>query len=195
MEYTSVYSPPIRLSSNIKPKRLTDPKYFPDLDIKLGFVGCKNDSEGPNYLESYFTLKKSMTLEGGQKLEEGIKFHVFSDKVSSTTSGQSILTLYVSFVLLVGTYVRNFFAGQPEKIILTEMPHNEEIMDLCEGIKISRYSYDFEEEEKLYYILIEIMRSPDILILLTSSSIDQFNQRLDMTKKEAKVEEEKKEKK
>ena len=39
------------------------------------------------------------------------------------------------------------------------------------------------------------MRSPDILILLTSSSIDQFNQRLDMTKKEEKIEEEKKEKK
>jgi hypothetical protein len=106
-----------------------------------------------------------------------------------------VLTFYVAFVLVVGSYVRNFFAGQPEKIILTEMPHNEEIMDLCEGIKISRYSYDFEEEEKLYYILIEIMRSPDILILLTSSSIDQFNQRLDMTKKEEKIEEEKKEKK
>ena len=183
VEYTSVYSPPIRLSSNIKPKRLTDPKYFPDLDIKLGFVGCKNDSEGPNYLESYFTLKKSMTLEGGQKLEEGIKFHVFSDKVSSTTSGQSILTLYVSFVLLVGTYVRNFFAGQPEKIRLTEMPDSQEIINLCEGIRISRNSFDFQNEEKLYYRLIELMRSPEYLRKLTQSSIDQFKRRKEMTKK------------
>ena len=62
------------------------------------------------------------------------------------------------------------------------MPHNEELLNLCEGIKVSRYSYNFEEEEKLYYILIEIMRSPDYLRLLTSSSIDQFNQRLIMTK-------------
>ena len=69
------------------------------------------------------------------------------------------------------------------------MPHNEELMDLCEGIKISRYSYNFEEEEKLYYILIEIMRSPDILRLLTSSSIDQFGQRLEMTKAEQEEEE------
>ena len=76
------------------------------------------------------------------------------------------------------------------------MPHNEELMDLCEGIKIARYSYDFEEEEKLYYILIEIMRSPDYLILLTSSSVDQFNDRLKMTKLEEEINEEnKKEKK
>ena len=62
------------------------------------------------------------------------------------------------------------------------MPHNEVLMDLCEGIKISRYSYNFEDEEKYYYILIEIMRSPDILRNFTTSSIDQFEQRLEMTK-------------
>ena len=62
------------------------------------------------------------------------------------------------------------------------MPHNDELLELCEGIKVSRYSFNFEEEEKLYYILIEIMRSPDYLRLLTSSSIDQFSQRLIMTK-------------
>ena len=73
------------------------------------------------------------------------------------------------------------------------MPNNGEIMDLCEGIKISRYSYDFDEEEKLYYILIEIMRSPDYLRLLTNLSMDQFEQRLQMTKElEEKEAEEKK---
>ena len=184
IEYPSVYSPPIRLSSNIKPKRLTDPKYFPNLDIKLGFVGCHKDSENrSNYLESYFTLKKVMTPKSGNKFEEGIKFHVFSDKVSSTTSGKSILTLYVSFVLLVGTYVRNFFAGQPEKIRLTEMPYSKEIINLCEGIRISRNSFDFQKEEKLYYRLIELMRSPEYLRNLTHSSMEQFKTRKEMTKK------------
>ena len=94
----------------------------------------------------------------------------------------SVLTFYVGFVLVVGNYVRNFFSGQPEKITLTEMPNNEELLNLCDGIKVSRYSYNFDEEEKLYYILIEIMRSPDYLRLLTNSSIDQFSQRLEMTK-------------
>lgn len=185
--YKSIYAAPIRLSSNIKPKRLTDPKYFWNLDVKIGFVGCKNETgengtKVPNYLESYFTLKKVMNLSNTDH-EEGVKFHVFSDKVSSTVSGQSILTLYVSFVLLIGTYVRNFFAGQPEKIMLTEMPYSKRIIDLCEGIKIARNSFDFQKEERLYYRLIELMRSPEYLRTLTESSIEQFNRRQEMTKK------------
>ena len=182
--YKNVYSPPIRLSSNIKPKRLTDKKYFPNLDIKLGFVGCKvlGNDKNFSYLESYFTLKKVMNItdEATKKnisIEEGVKFHVFSDKVSSTTSGTNVLTFYISFVLLIGNYVRNFFAGQPEKIMLTEMPYSERIINLCEGIKISRNSYDFEKEEKYYYTLIEFMRSPGFLRKLTESSREQFRRR------------------
>ena len=62
------------------------------------------------------------------------------------------------------------------------MPHPEELINLCEGIKMSRYSFDFEEEEKLYYILIEFMRSPDYLREITTSSIEQFNKRMLLNK-------------
>jgi hypothetical protein len=244
--FNNIYSPPIRLSATVNPKRLTDEKYFPNLDIKIGFVGCRNETineenddeekenddkkkekekevefnefrknkilentrerdyddiilnyinqynekydntstnvtKKPSYLESYFTVEKILRLNGEEQFE-GMKFHVFSDQVSSTTSGQSILTFYLSFVLLVGTYVRNFFAGQPEKIMLTEMPHSEEIINLCEGIRVSRNSFDFEQEEKLYYILIELMRSPEYLRTLTHSSTEQFKQRQELTK-------------
>ena len=79
--------------------------------------------------------------------------------------------------------MRNFFAGQPSKITLTEMPYCQEIINLCEGIKISRNSFDFNQEEKLYYILIELMRSPDYLRFLTDSSVDQFNRRKILTQK------------
>ena len=133
------------------------------------------------YLESYFTVEKILKINEEVQYE-GTKFHVFSEKVSTTTSGKNILTFYISFVLLIGTYVRNFFAGEPEKIMLTEMPHSEKIINLCEGIKVSRNSFDFEQEEKLYYILIEIMRSPDYLRTLTQSSTEQFEQRLKLTK-------------
>ncbi len=184
--YNDIFSPPIRLKASVHPKRITDKNYFQNLPIQLGFVGCKNisDKNEPNgtrnsYLESYFIFSHYIKENNNT---EGIKFHVFSDQVSSTTYNYSVLTFYVAFVLVVGNYVRNFFSGQPEKISLTEMPHNEELINLCEGIKVSRYSFNFDEEEKLYYILIEIMRSPEYLRLLTSSSIDQFSQRLIMTK-------------
>ena len=190
--FKNFYSAPIRLTANPNSKVIEDSKNIEKFDVFLGFTGCRNltdnynktdnknnlyDSENNtyhSYLESYF-------LFGNNKNKDGIIFHVFSDKVSTTTSGYSILTFYVSFILLAGTYVRNFFAGQPSKITLTEMPECKEIINLCEGITISRNSFDFEQEEKLYYILMELMRSPDYLRYLTESSIEQYNKRRMLT--------------
>ena len=185
LTFNNIISPPIRLKGSSIPTRLKNKNYFPNLDVQLGFVGCqkKYDETAENntrisYIESYFLFG----IYKGENETEGIIFHVFSDQVSSTTFSYSVLTFYVAFVLVIGNYVRNFFTGQPEKISLTEMPHNEELLKICEGIKVSRYRFNYDEEEKLYYILIEIMRSPDYLRLLTSSSIDQFSQRLKLTK-------------
>ena len=186
--FKNVYSPPIRLSATSIPKRILDEKYFPNLDISIGFV-CPKDQNNDgknvtniNYFGSYFTAKKVIKDSNGHIEIEGIKFHVFNDQVSTTTSGTTILTFYVSFVLLAGTYIRNFFAGHPEKIILNEMPHVEEIINLCEGIRLARYMSDFEQEEKLYYVLIELMRSPDYLRTLTKSSTEQFKDRKELSK-------------
>ena len=57
------------------------------------------------------------------------------------------------------------------------MPHAQEIINLCEGVKIARCGYDFKNEEYLYTVLIELMRSPDYLKMLTSSSLQQFKVR------------------
>ena len=84
---------------------------------------------------------------------------------------------------MAGSYVREFLANEPEKIMLEEMPHPKRIVDLCEGIKISRYSYDLKSEEYLYTILIELMRSPDYLKLITDSSLDHFKLREELTEK------------
>ena len=190
--FKNIYSAPIRLTANVNSREIEDEKYIKKYDVYLGFIGCKNITNDKDnndktiyneniyhsYLESYFTFGNDNDTN-----KEGLIFHVFSDEVSTTTSGYSILTFYVSFILICGSYVRNFFAGQPSKITLTEMPYCQDIIDLCEGIKISRYSYDFEQEEKLYYILMELMRSPDFLKYLTDSSVDQFNKRKSLNEK------------
>ena len=188
VEFKNVYSPPIRLSATTIPKTILDEKFFHNLGLKIGFV-CQNEQNNDdksrtkiNYFGSYFTAKKVFEDSNGHVEIGGIVFHVFSDQVSTTTSGRTILTFYVSFVLLAGTYIRNFFAGNPEKIILNEMPHVEEIMNLCEGVRLARYMYDFEQEEKLYYALIELMRSPDYLRILTKSSTEQFKERKELSK-------------
>ena len=180
--FKEIYLAPIRLTANVNSREIQDKEYFKKFDVYLNLIGCKivrDDINGNylSYLESYFNFG----IHYQNNSTEGIFFHVFSDKVSTTTSGYSVIGFYVSFILLVGTYVRNFFAGQPSKITLTEMPCCQEIINLCEGIKVSRYNFDFEQEEKLYYILMELMRSPDYLKNLTESSVEQFNKRKKLT--------------
>ena len=177
--FKEFYSIPLRLTANLIPGIILDEKLDFNYDVTLGFIGCEKEDNDTNYLESYFTLEKIGKI--GEDEEGGLVFHVFSDKVSSSTSGYSVLTFYVSFVLLAGTYVRNFFSGQPTKITLTELPNPEAIINLCEGVLVSRYSFDYDQEEKLYYILIELMRSPDYLKILTESSTQQFQRRRELT--------------
>ena len=184
VSFENIYSTPHHLTANIYPEIFFDENYNFTQGFTLGFSGCKKNSNNETtYLESFFTLKK-ITKERNNKNNSGIVFHIFSDKISSTISGYSVITFYVTFILLAGTYIRNFFSGQEEKIILTEMPNPEEIINLCEGILLARFSFDYEQEEELYYILIELMRSPDYLRILTNSSMEQFYKRRNLTYKE-----------
>ena len=177
------YKAPMRLSSTAHPKLIDLEEDTKNISVILSFLNCKkitNDKTTKiSYTESYFQLKKSETYDDEYN---GIEFHTFSDKVSSVSSTYSVLTFYLSFVLIAGSYVRNFLQGHPEKIMLTEMPETEQFVNLCEGIKTARFSFDLEKEEHLYYVLIELMRSPDYLKLLTKSSLQQFKDRRDNLK-------------
>lgn len=102
---------------------------------------------------------------------QGIEFFTFSDLVSPTSASYDVLTFYVSFILIIGRFVRTFVSGEAEKVIYTEMPRPHKLVHLCEGIKISRYKQDLEREDKLYYVLIDLMRSPEILKMITKSSL------------------------
>ena len=177
------YNPPLRLTSGSDITVIEDERHFSKKSVKLGFQGCFIENNKNNYFNSYFTLS---TFDPETEKEEPVEFHTFSDQISETTSGYSVMTFYVSFVLLVGSYVREFMESEPEKIMLEEMPHPKKIVDLCEGVKTARYSYDFRNEEYLYTVLIELLRSPDYLKLITDSSLDHFRLReeLNMQEKE-----------
>ena len=166
----NAYYTPLRLTSSPIVNIIEDKEYFSYRDIQLGFKGCKYVEGEKNYLNSFFTVK---TINNSSQTSP-FEIHVFNDQISEATSGYSVLTFYITFVLLAGSYIRNFLSSEPEKIILGEMPHAQEIINLCEGVKIARYGYDFKNEEYLYTVLIELMRSPDYLKMLTSSSLQQF---------------------
>ena len=102
---------------------------------------------------------------------EGIKFVTFSDLYSEVTFGYDVLTFYVTFVIVAGRVIRAIFLGNAERIMYIQMVNPNRLFALCEGIKISRIRNDFLQEEKLYYLLIDLMRSPEIIKNMTQSSL------------------------
>ena len=102
---------------------------------------------------------------------QGIKFVTFSDLYSKVTFGYDVLTFYVTFVILAGKVIRAIFLGSAERIMYIQMVNPNRLFSLCEGIKISRIRNDFLQEEKLYYLLIDLMRSPEIIKNMTQSSL------------------------
>ena len=61
--------------------------------------------------------------------------------------------------------------GQAERVIYTEMVNPNKLLTLCEGIRISRIKKDFLQEGRLYYLLIDLMRSPEMMKSITKSSL------------------------
>ena len=112
--------------------------------------------------------------------DNGIQYHVLNEKISSGTFGYNVIGFYSAFILVIGTYVTNFFNYDPSSINIGEMPHPKKLLRICEGIKVSRYLHDFKNEEYYFNFLIEILRTPDLIKQLTTSTLKQFNERKEL---------------
>jgi len=55
-----------------------------------------------------------------------------------------VLTFYITFILVIGNVLKRALSGGAERVILNEMPELQDVLNLCEGIKIYRYKHDFQ---------------------------------------------------
>ena len=154
-----VFSPYQKLQTDSEPTVLIDKKFGAKLVLKRYLNGN----------HSYFHWNIYTMDNGNTNL--GLEFITFSDFYSSFTFGMDVISFYVTFVVLVGNVIRSVFLGQSERIMYTEMVNPAKLLSVCEGIKISRIKKDFLQEEKLYYLLIDFMRSPEMFKNITVSSL------------------------
>ena len=117
--------------------------------------------------------KKDFNFEVNEDINnfDGIEFLCFTDLFSAATMGYDVITFYITFILVSGELIRKIFLGEAERIIYTEMVNINRLFSVCEGIKISRIRKNYLQEEKLYYLLIDMVRSPEIIKNLTQSSL------------------------
>lgn len=162
--------------------------FFPNMPLILIWLSSSGQSLTPDIItdsnkKKTIILKKIPDPNGyffwevGIMSEEhklqGLVFFTISEKYSPMTFSFSVVTFYISVVWLCGRLIRWFLAG-PVNFIMTEMPNPEPIINLCNGVYLSRMTGDLKREEELFYELVDILRSPEMLKLITGrSSIKQ----------------------
>jgi hypothetical protein len=52
------------------------------------------------------------------------------------------------------------------------MTNPDELLLLCEAIHISRLENNIEREEYLYFIMLDILRSPEVVKIITETSVE-----------------------
>ena len=87
--------------------------------------------------------------------EKGITLYTLSDKVTPQFFSYSLITFYVSVIYVIGGFLRKAVYPPTEKFFITEMPNSEKMLQLCEGIVLSRLSKNIVQEEILFFVLMD----------------------------------------
>jgi hypothetical protein len=73
----------------------------------------------------------------------------------------------VSFILLIGKFLRMSTTGQIVTIMFRELPEVDYILRICLDLYLVREMKEFHLEEDLYGKLVFLYRSPETLIKVT----------------------------
>ena len=104
---------------------------------------------------------------------DGIVFFLILDNFSkSLAMFSSVVAMYTGFVLIIGNVIRGVFTGQTAKIWTTDVAKAEQIIRICEGVTAARIEGDPVREEVLYWELLDIMRSPEMIKLITDNNLE-----------------------
>ncbi|EEE54633.1 hypothetical protein OsJ_01891 [Oryza sativa Japonica Group] len=87
--------------------------------------------------------------------------------IGETLSKFSIWSLYITFVLAVARFIRLQCSDLRMRIPYENLPSCDRLLDICEGIYAARAEGELEVEEVLYWTLVNIYRSPHMLLEYT----------------------------
>jgi hypothetical protein len=83
---------------------------------------------------------------------------------------KSLGVIYITFIYGFFKIFRSLFVSPVSKIPIKECKDPAYILMLIETIELYRLKQMLQEEEELYFLLIDIMRSPDFLKKLSGDS-------------------------
>jgi len=93
--------------------------------------------------------------------EVGMSLIVISDKtLPSLLDDYPVLIFYVTIVYTIFKLLRSGLVPQSVETVILDAPFPDDILMLCETINLYRVKGNFEKEEELYFLLVDIMRNP-----------------------------------
>lgn len=91
------------------------------------------------------------------------------DKYQNLIGGLGFTALYTSVIFVVANMIRGAFAGNLPQIPYFQNPKSDSIIQICEAVETLRVRKQYREEYLMYYELIDIIRSPDLIKYLSGS--------------------------
>ncbi|XP_035801250.1 piezo-type mechanosensitive ion channel component 2 isoform X1 [Amphiprion ocellaris] len=147
--------------------------FFRPMSIKLQQVNKTSEKDADQW---WVVEECSPVLTSAEHKCHSIEIVVFSDKVSPSSlgflAGHGIVGLYMSVVLVIGKFVREFFNGISRSIMFEELPCVDRVLKLCTDIFVVRETGEMELEETLFEKLIFLYRSPETMIKMTREKKD-----------------------
>ena len=71
-------------------------------------------------------------------LEGGLRLKMASDKFTKAIFGYSVMSFYISIILVIANYFRFLFQGTVHTIITSDIPYPDPALALCNGILRAR---------------------------------------------------------
>jgi len=78
-------------------------------------------------------------------IENGLKIKIASDKYTKAIFGYSVMSFYISIILVIANYFRFLFQGSANTIILNDIPFADPVLSMCNGVYKARYDGDTEQ--------------------------------------------------
>ncbi len=85
---------------------------------------------------------------------------VFSRRNLPSYLNLPLLTFYISIIYVIAKLFRFGLVPITSSIFINDAPNPDEILMLCETINLYRLKGMLIEEEELFFLLIDILRSP-----------------------------------
>ncbi|KAF4675636.1 hypothetical protein FOL46_000828 [Perkinsus olseni] len=160
--------------------------YVKDPTMWYSLVSSITGSQGSQFALMGSSEEDSCPGQGGVVCSNGVStgvngvsFTLILDKVFGGNEVGGFLSLgilgfYVTIIYAIGQFIRVMFQDASQKVIYSEIPNPQELLDLISGVAIAQVYGDMRREFVMYNCLVKILRSPETLIAIGGADLTGY---------------------